>query len=89
MLPLKTLTLAKHPEVDSTVLSVGRWSESHVFTSVALELALILEKTKEKSEAEPQLEIDGKLTFTAIPCGRIGVTEEERSACVNSTLRAA
>jgi uncharacterized MnhB-related membrane protein len=48
VLALNTLTLAKHPEVATTEDSVGNWVVPHVFTSVALELELILDSTNLK-----------------------------------------
>lgn len=84
-----TETLTWHPELCTTVVSSGRWSVPHVVTSVALEFAMMRVNTKLNASAEGQLEIDGKLTLSVVPDGRIGRAAEATSVSTNCVVSCA
>ena len=87
-----TLTLAKHPLVPTTLLSVGNLVEPHVFTSAAVpaDALLILESTNLNCPGDAQLVLPtaGKLTLSHVPDGRYGFPDAS-SVCVTLAERSA
>lgn len=59
VLALNTLTLAKQPSVPITDVSVGKWSEPQVLTSVASGFHTTRDRMNLKSETSVQAAVEG------------------------------